>query len=423
MPHWFSTARRKLPQAATSLPPVPFERNCRCGNRLEGERDHTPQSIRCDTCGETWFVLPRDPYPTRKTKSGKSGKAASPWTRITEWTGAQLQQRTAPEPKPPTKAPTQTTKSPQTPTPPAPPTTERLTARLQSVGTTAIDQTKQAVRRHVRPARLLAAMVVILIMGTGFWLWHQARLDAARETLVTALPAAEEAISDHDPALAAEHFARATAALNLLGATDATAQRIRQRHKEVVAINGLASLTPWELAAEARQVAQNPTEWNQRFQALYAGQWVILDVPLGPLRPPTEPVREDDDESTENATPPTPPRIIPLELPLAAGSIPVHFEWETPQHADMAGLERAIVALQYDSWKLVNSSSGPVWVVRFRPQTGLVWASPDLFREAGFEVNDPNSPTAELLRDQAARRGLDMSRSNLPPVAGPGAKP
>lgn len=421
MPHWFSTARRKLPQAAPSLPPVPFERNCRCGNLLSGERNQTLQSIRCIACGETWSVLPRDPYPTPKNKSNKS---ASPWARITEWTGAQLPQR-SPTPKSPPKATSPQTANNSDPSPaPKAATAERIAAHAQALATTATTQIKQTARRYLRPTRLIAALVILLFLGTSSWLWRQAQLDAARETLVAALPAAEEAIRNHDPALAAEHFDRATAALDLLGANDATAQRIRQRHREVIAINGLASLTPWELAAEAQQVANNPLEWNQRFQSLYAGQWVILDVPLGSQRPATQPAPEPNDEPTEDEPdPPPPPRIIPLELPLTIGQIPVLFEWETTQHADLAGVERAIIALQYDSWELITTNAGTVWVVRFRPRSGLIWASPDLLREAGFELNDPNMPTAELLREQAAHQGLDMSRSILPPQAGPEREP
>lgn len=268
---------------------------------------------------------------------------------------------------------------------------------------------RERAQRAARPLRLVGVGIVALVLLTAVWLWNRARADAASATLVAAIPKAERAIAERDFATARRLYSDATAAADVLGAEDARAAGIHQRYQELVALTGLASQTPYDLAAQAERNI-DPDDWATQFAAVYGGQWVILDVPLGepdsPM-PTTEPSKKAEEAPTTAEKPAG--QIIPLDLPLVAGEFPVRFEMDPAVFKPLKSSERAIFAARYESWRLHRGPGGAAtWVVRFRPETAFLWCSPDLYAAVGFDPDVPEDPPRKVLGRQAKMLGVPV---------------
>jgi hypothetical protein len=257
--------------------------------------------------------------------------------------------------------------------------------------------------------------MLVALVATGFWLWHRARVDAASATIVSVEPKAEQALADRDFAAAEKHFAALAAAVDTLGATDQTAERVRQRYRETVALNNLAAQSPFDIAAEAEKLASNPDEWAARFKAISAGRWVVLDVNVAPAEPAshnTLPAKGKDDgkdEDEEKSEPAEPHEdLVVLDMPLVVGKVPVRFVMEPSLFKRLKLPARVIFAAQYDSWNLKSNGKEPAaWVVRFRPGTAFLWASSDTYAALGFDIDAPAAPPRAVLEHQAKLLGLE----------------
>jgi hypothetical protein len=413
MPEWLSKAQATITGGRIGTDEFqPFERTCVCGEILCGERARTPQQIVCPKCDRAWFILPRDPYPRPKARRaktslwkrwtgsspGKGGEKASPSQKpsgVSQQTASIATDRTREIPK---KAP-------------APALRQRLAARVVASKVAA----RERLRKSAKPMRLIAAGMLVALVATGLWLWHRARVDAASATIVSVEPQAEQAIADRDFATAEKHFAALAAAVDTLGATDQTAERVRQRYRETVALNNLAAQSPFDLAAEAEKLASNPAEWAARFKAISAGRWVVLDVNVAPAEPASEKAsdnkdKEGDDEESEPDEPHE--DLVVLDMPLVVGKIPVRFVMEPSLFKRVKLPTRAIFAAQYESWNLKSNGKEPAaWVVRFRPSTAFLWASSDTYGALGFDLDAPAAPPRTVLEHQAKLLGLEPERA------------
>jgi len=294
---------------------------------------------------------------------------------------------------------------------PAVPLRSRMAARIAATRAAA----RERLRKAARPIRLIAAGMLAALLVTGFWLWHRARVDEASATIVSLEPQAEQAIADRDFATAERQFARLVAAVDTLGATDQTAERVRQRHRESVAINNLAAQSPYDLAAEADKFVTNSAEWTDRFRAISAGRWIVLDVNVKPADPAPEAGRDKDgEEDGENEKPRE--DLVVLDLPLVVGKFPVRFEIEASVFKRLKLPARAIFAAQYASWRLQQDGKSPAaWIVRFQPDSAFLWASSDTYAALGFDLDAPAAPPRGVLQHQAKLLGLESERNRPDP--------
>lgn len=418
MPDWIAKARMK---ASRQVPaePVPFQRACLCGELLSGDREDLAQEIFCPSCGRNWFVLPRDVYPwpkVRKPKRSTRVKASlTGWSRRPRGT----RENASPEATPAGTATATREKSSsgeqQSSEDSQPEAQLASGATTLEIAPSWRQRVRSKFKRAARPIRLVGGGIAMLIFLTGVWLWYQDRLSDAAETLGKAVPAAEAAIDAGDLPTAAQAMGRAARAVDILGENDKEARRIRQRHRELDAILGLASVTPFVLAAQAALANDSPSRWSSGFAASYAGEWVILDVPLGQSQSATprlsslesqsqgdEAARSNEETSGDEAKGAAGEKVIPLLLPLKAGDVPIRFELESSVFEESELRDRAIIALQYKSWTMGEDPGGrPVWVVRFEPGTAFLWASIDLYEAAGFNPHAPVLPSAAQLAEQA----------------------
>lgn len=401
MPDWFDKARQTITRRPPRAEPVPFERACVCGDMVRGDRLPQARRVACPGCGREWFILPLDPYPRPRPRSTQSPL----WKRLTA-NGSSAETVTLPvkngRPASPSSPAAFSPAAP--PRPRKPPVRQQLKTKLASVK----GSVRERARRAARPLRLVGLGIVLLLLLTGGWLWHRSRVDAASATLVAAVPQAERAIESRDFATARRLYAAAAAAVDVLRAEDARAAGIHQRHRELTASTGLASQTPYDLAAQAERNA-DPQSWTTQFAAVYGGQWVILDVPLGEAAAPTPVSAPEPGDGDKPAAKPS-GKIIPLDLPLAVGKFPVRFEIDAAFLRPLKSPGRAIFAAQYDSWRLHRESGGAaIWVVRFRPDTAFLWCSADLYGAVGFDPDVSEDPPRAVLERQAKALGVPVT--------------
>ncbi|MGC1272941.1 MAG: hypothetical protein WBC44_04485 [Planctomycetaceae bacterium] len=407
MSHWYAKARDTLTQRRPGVQePEPFSRPCVCGETITGERLPQARQVACPNCGRDWFILPRDPYPDAKRR--RRSKSKTP--KRPSWLRRRSDRKATTSPPAETDDVSRVNDafpvSLASKTRSEPAATPVSTDRPNRPRWSDVKQTgRDWLRREARPIRLVLAGCAAALAVTGFWLWHRARIDGASATIVQVVPQAEQALNDRDFDTAEQLLAQAVDAVDLLGAEDDTAARIRQRHRELVALNHLAGKTPFDLAVEAGLHDANPTSWETEFQASYAGRWVVFDVPLNERRPATAQRPPSDAETAE---PParTPRSVIPIELALAAGSTPVRFEIDAGLFQTLKSPDRVIFAAQYASWQFQREAgSDSVWVVRFHPETSFLWASPDTLADLGI---DPDGEPRSVLKNQAAALGVPV---------------
>lgn len=395
MPDWFTTARETIKGAAT-LEPQEFERPCICGEVIRGERSQLAQELTCPNCHRTWLILPRDPYPKARPRSTKPPLLK----RLSSFRTGRDQQAASANRDADHSGTSNGVAAPRSKStrPPRPPLKAQIATRIATAKT----RLQARVAKAARPIRLVGVGMIAATLLTGLWMWHRARVDAASATLVKSVPLAEKAIEEHDFVTAERLMNEAARATKILGATDATALEVQQRHRELATINKLAVQTPYDLVAEAEGFVSNPDEWSQRFDATHSGRWVILDAPLSPPQPATPAAGQQSEEESAEASPPD--SVYLLEIPLVAGEQSVRFEIPTEPFAALKKPSRAIFAAQYESWRLHEQKDEPAtWIVRFRPHTAFLWSSPDIYEAVGFEVDED---TLKTLNRQSKAIGI-----------------
>ena len=382
--------------------PQPFEVPCpTCGAAVVGTRTDRGRFEPCGACAMPAFVLPVDVYPR------------PPAPKKPVWKKTRSAPASAPA----------TTKEPAAPSGPG--LRERVGTRLAAVG--------PAVRKRATPVRLAAAGTVLIVAGTLWWAARGAGVEAARQTLVDAPPAASEALGEGRFEDAAARFAAEAEALATLGRGDSVPAKLaRQKAREATAAAGLASQTPLQIAAEAA-AARTPTArtaWANAFDALHRGRWVVLDT-LAAAVPPSEPAaprrRGGDGNAAEPAGPP-PPRVE-LLYPLAAGDARARLVGDPAVPAGLAVTDpprRVVLAAKYGACVRVADpvGGGSVWEVRLEPGSAFLWATPGTLAAVGFDTSESTGRELRaVLAAQAAALGL--TESAPPPaadIAEPGAE-
>lgn len=359
MAQWLTKAshafRRREPPA-----PEPFEITCDCGCRVAGLRRAAPQQLVCGGCNELVFVLPANVYPVPASEQKRRQQRAA--GVIDE---AQRASATA------TKSKGKKKKPPPVPEPPSSRSTRAETRqRMAKTGTW--------LRRQITPLRLILAGIVVVVVATGFWVRHRARRDQARTTARVAADRGREAIHDGDFRTASRELAAATAALDLLGRTDADAEEIRQLGREASAANNLLRIPLIEILNEAEQ-SSDAEEWATHFGRQYADGWLVFDAPV---------VQTADSRGQKH---------IELDFPLTVHEKPVRIIADVPALRPLATTtpRRVILAAQLAECRLVTTKPAH-FEARLRPETAFLWSDFDSYAALGFQENDGR--TAELTR-------------------------
>lgn len=365
-----------LPRRHAAPPdPVPVERTCLCGATLYGRRTTRPGSLACDDCGRTWFLLPIDPRPPlpkakpkrprgyRKDAFKKAGgRAATATRRAAARVGGRVRDRAASG-------------------------WGRIAAKSRS--------------SKVRFLSVTAA-AVCLAVGTGWWMASRAAATSARARL-------EAASEESRLAAAAGDFVRVRELLEGVagdggGADDGgLAAAATQRYREAVVVGGLATRTLHQVAAEAAAIYDRrfPDAWADRFDALYAGRWVLLDAVVRKEAIPPG-------EGSAEAEPVTETRLdIPFVIPEARFSVDAGgFDfgapgpWSSPRRVLFAAPIAACAPLD---------RAGEEWVVRLAGAESLLWADAVSFAAIAYggDVAAAVADVGETLERQRRTLGLD----------------
>jgi hypothetical protein len=299
--------------------------SCAEGHRLHGHRTEGYQALRCPTCGEGIFVLPRSPLPepqapastsrTRVTAAveafpdddpialtdppasvGANDEADQPEAEI-DWVdeipaepeAPELVEPPAPvaEPRPTPARPSRKSEQPAAAPPPSPaaskpgrpkaPEPVVLVAERPSFGEWA--------SRH-RNALLIAA-VLILIVGTVAIRRRRLRLEELPQIAEIGRTEGLKKLDEGEFPAAKKLLADAAEAVEGLGGRYEGAESIRQGALEAAIFADLAPKGIEEILEEA--ATSDPKEWPSRFATYYKGRSVILDPPVSDVPDPSRP--------------------------------------------------------------------------------------------------------------------------------------
>lgn len=327
-----------------------FDLTCVCGQKHAGQRRRRHQQIICKECGTPLFVLPLDVYPIPTASSGKKAKKKSAG-------GVRARQavnRAA----------------------------ERTGEKAAAFGTALTSAFKWV----FSPVKLAIYAVLIAVALTGWFLNHRQVVANAERDVIAEPELGKAALKDGNFDLAAEHFHKAAAAIQVLGLDDEHSRRIVQLSRETQTISHLAPTSIIDLVRRVDQAGVTEDHfWKPPERISFENQWVAFDASVekrGDKLAVALPVTVGDRKNI----------FIRIDSP-AFDNIP--FE-DTSRTLTFAG--------QVASVEQLSSSYNVV----MDPNSLFLWESPGLYAELGF-VMDPiwNTPSAveARLMDQRIWQG------------------
>ncbi len=367
MPRWLSIAsksrRRREPEISQS-----FEIRCVCGELLQGQRRPRPQEVVCEQCGDPTFVLPLDTYPQMVVPGAKTKSFAAE-----------------------SEAPATATEVPE------PETTAAEPPPLVEVKAGMLRRRKSfEPLRLLTPFRLVILAVVMMLGGTGYWMFRTSQISQAESALSALEERAITQLKVENFDAAAREFQKAVAALDVIGNDDPHARWVRQMHRETVAAARLAPDSLFEVVHQAEQWRHKPgrgTEaWRDYFRATYGETWMVLETTLWSV---------DDVEDPHYR----------IDIPLVMDGTPVRIETDSKLLADLPVVGEsydAIVAVQLkDCW--LDRSTQQSWVVELDAETAFLWSDSKNYAALGFQADDLHTAekTDQLLGRQSELLGIE----------------
>jgi hypothetical protein len=287
---------------------------CAGGHWLSGQRTEGYQALRCPTCGEGIFVLPRSPLPEPVAPApsaparavthfpsafdddpipltdpipaasstmtdevaeveidwvddGPEVEAEVQWEPTPAATPAPPRVEAAPAPRP---APRKTPPRPATPPPaPRPPW----------------DAKAWAIRHR---NALLVAGVLVLISGAVLARWRRQRLEELPRIAEIGRTEGLKRLDAGDFHAAKKLLADAASAVDSLGGKYEGADSIRQGALEAAILTDLVP-EPLEQLLEGAATASDPKDWSSRFAGLYRGRSIVLETTVMAVPDPARP--------------------------------------------------------------------------------------------------------------------------------------
>jgi hypothetical protein len=369
MSGWLSRAKGAFGGREAEIRPEPIEIACPCGGKVEALRRRDFQRVLCKNCGEPFFLLPLDVYPrpVMKVRKVKPSKAD---TKAKTATGAKS---SAANPKP------------QTATAPARPSID-LRNELSVVA--------GPVRRLATPLRLMVLSLLAVIGLTGWWQWTHAARSAAELEFKTTNQAGLAAIQKKDFVEAAQQFARAANAMDLLQRHDVSAEQTRQRFRQLTAINSLLqrSLIEVLIAAKAGRVKGEFAAIESEFAGLHAGRWIVLQSEVTPASGLSNSERASAWEQRIQIDGETLVLTGSLSIfgkVLAPSSSPATPDAQPQFALNDLGQREVLFATQAESLKWNSEQS--VWVLTLKSSSGCLWTDYDLLLATGLQPDELRS--------------------------------
>ncbi len=391
MSGWLSRAKNALSGHTVDTTPVPIELPCPCGRKIEAVRRESFQRVLCKGCGEPFFVLPLDVYPrpvlkrVRPPKVSKSPPSAKPTARTAEAEST------------------------------APVTAATAVARPTIGLATSF---WRAVRRQCTPLRLIVLSLLTVVGMTGWWQHNRAARSQAAIDFQATLEAGQAALQKKDWAAAEHEFAKCVAAVNVLERKDVAAERVRQRHRELTAINVPLQRSFVDLlkSAEDTKKSDSPAAAETEFAFNHAGRWIVLQTQIAPVGDaPSEweqrmPLQEGVLQLTV-----TLPRILASGkrqspdgsecLNAEQKEVAAPIDQQSAPKNDLE-LREIIFAAQVQSlhWDAQKS----LWEIRLNPQTVFLWSDYDLLVATGLVPDElrTEAQLKELLTQQSRWIGV-----------------
>jgi len=360
--------------------PKPFELRCACGNDVHGVRRAEHHEVLCRQCGEQLFVLPLDVYPPLKTKKSrrkKGGKRGSdaqgagenrPRMRERVKTGTRHLGRLA----------------------------RHVGGRVRGTGAKATGILLKTAKRQSEfftPFRLVMISTLVVVVGTIYWVMQQGDLESAARRLQSAKEAGYTAMRAGDFSAAADELEEACRALDQLGDGNPQAGEIRQMFREASAASQLSSMPLYDIVTAAERIAPDDRAgWEERFNALYADQWIVMQTAI---------------DRVTNAAGDS--RLI-IDYPLVAGR-PVDIEAAFPifnRLVKAGAIHDVIFAAQLQSCRLVGKEDER-WQIQLNPETAFLWTDFENLRALGFATGEADTEKAvqQLLAEQSQLVGVE----------------
>ncbi len=380
MSSWLARAKEALSGREAEVTFEPIEIVCPCGRSVEATRRPTFQRVLCKSCGEAFFLLPADVYPrpVMKVRKVKPIKTVEP-------TKSKPNCRSA--------------SAPATPSTPAPETAaapEKAKIDVAAQSRAAVEKA----RKTFTPLRLVALSLLTVVCLTGWWQWNRAARAAAEINFKNASEAGMTAMQKEEFFEAAQQFAKASAAADVLRRTDPPAEQARQRFRQLTALNSLLKRSLFEVveAARATRLRENANAVQSEFANLHAGKWIVLQSDViphaeasGPSAAPWEQQVMIFDE----------PLILTGNLPVfskvpATSALPSAPPNPDAAQADAAppgvtplndlGQREVFFAAQVESlqWNAERSA----WVLTLKSSSSFLWSDYGLLLAAGLPPDE-----------------------------------
>ena len=405
-------------QGWAAVPPTraqSYSVSCAEGHRLQGQRTEGYQALRCPTCGEGIFVLPRSPLPEPPAPAstprsrvaaaveafpedepfvlsdppasvGAATESDEPEAEI-DWVDEIPTEPEAPEqPRPTPAAPARRKPAGSAPKPgrptaaqaPRPPASQRQADRPKVPEPAILVVERPTFREWASSRRnaLLIAAVLILIVGTVTIRWRRQRLEELPQIAEIGRTEGLKKLDAGEFHAAKKLLADAADAVEGLGGRYEGAESIRQGALEAAIFADLAPKGIDEILEEA--ATSDPKEWPSRFAALYKGRSVILDPPI-----------------TEVPDPARPDSSYQVNCPIYFGRGP---RPDGKGRIDLAGFrlfelaqpkveEQKPFGARYASVELDLTSNE--WVVTFAPDSGVFITHPKALEAIDWGASEP----------------------------------
>jgi hypothetical protein len=243
-------------------------------------------------------------------------------------------------------------------------------------------------RRFFTPLRLTVSLLVLATVGSGWLLWRSLSAQAAERRLVTAMMRGDEALEAGNVSQAEAEYKTAVMALDRLGRVGPEAVRVRQRYKQVAAMNGLLPISLAEVLVDIHRVplGGTPKEQRQEFAGRYPEAWVLVSGPI---------VSRTNSKKKEYA--------VELAIPFAENqTAEVVFHSIGLPSLDSPGGSRLVV-LAGRIAMVADTESG--WRVELDDRDLVVWTDPDLLRLNGSNLLDEEA--LAVVKEQARSLEVD----------------
>lgn len=413
-------ARKMLQDLGPTEPPKPQSYNVSCaqGHRLRGLRTEGYQALRCPSCGDAIFVLPRSPLPDPPAPASSSHRPRPaslseplleegpiPLTDPVppppddaidgeiEWMDSEPV-AAAEAPRPPVAAPPPEGRAPNRPRdrrePKAAPSPARPSHRppeprraQPAVAAPRPPASKPAPKRpgfreRLRQRRPLLVFLVVLIVvaGTIALAWRKQRWrDLPKDAEIGRIQGLE-ALDAGEFDEAKRLLARAARAVDLLGGEYEGAEAIRQGSREAAIYADLVSEPLETILQEA--VRAGDEEWPRLFAARYQGGAILLEAHVTAVPDAAGAGLYDLDYRILTPGPTGRPRVARIDLAHFA-----LFDQIKPRRGERVLFGGRLAALGFEDgqwWVRLEPASG-VLLTRPRPLEALGWPSSESGRD------------------------------------------